>query len=134
MATIAFKSVYGHFGGWIIGIVIALLAWTTIIGMYYSCAKSINYAFGDTKANKIANYVYIVYYMIPCLLFYNVQADLLWAFTDILSACYVLITLFFIYAKRKMIFALFNDFWNRFIPALDRGEKPEPCDFKKLEQ
>ncbi len=134
LATIAFKSVYGHFGGWIIGIVIALLAWTTIIGMYYSCAKSINYAFGDTKANKIANYVYIVYYMIPCLLFYNVQADLLWAFTDILSACYVLITLFFIYAKRKMIFALFNDFWNRFIPALDRGEKPEPCDFKKLEQ
>lgn len=134
LATIAFKSVYGKFGGWIIGIVIALLAWTTIIGMYYSCAKSINYAFGDTKANKIANYVYIFYYMMPCLLFYNVQADLLWAFTDILSACYVLITLFFIYAKRKVIFGLFNDFWNRFIPAINRGEKPEPCSFEKLEK
>lgn len=134
LATIAFKSVYGRFGGWIIGIVIALLAWTTIIGMYYSCAKSINYAFGDTKANKIANYVYIIYYMIPCLLFYNVQADLLWAFTDILSACYVLITLFFIYAKRKVIFGLFNDFWKRFIPAIERGEKPEPCSFETLEK
>lgn len=134
LATIAFKSVYGQFGGWIIGIVIALLAWTTIIGMYYSCAKSINYAFGDTKANKIANYVYIVYYMVPCLLFYNVQADLLWAFTDILSACYILITLFFIYAKRKVIFALFHDFWDRFIPALERGEKPAPCSFEELEK
>lgn len=134
LATIAFKSVYGHFGGWIIGIVIALLAWTTIIGMYYSCAKSINYAFGDTKANKIANNIYIVYYMVPCLLFYNVQADLLWAFTDILSACYVLITLFFIYSKRKVIFGLFDDFWNRFIPAINRGEKPEPCSFETLEK
>lgn len=134
LATIAFKSVYGQFGGWIIGIVIALLAWTTIIGMYYSCAKSINYAFGDTKANKIANYAYIVYYMVPCLLFYNVQADLLWAFTDILSACYILITLFFIYAKRKVIFGLFNDFWNRFLPALERGEKPEPCSFETIEK
>lgn len=102
--------------------------------MYYSCAKPVNYAFGDTKANKIANYVYIVYYMVPCLLFYNVEADLLWAFTDILSAVYILITLFFIYSKRKMIFGLFDDFWKRFLPALNRGEKPERVSFETLEK
>ncbi len=134
LTTVAFKIAYGDVGGWIMGITISLLAWTTIIGMYYSCAKSVNYALGDTKANRIANYVYIVYYMIPCLLFYNVEADLLWAFTDILSAVYILITLFFIYSKRKMIFGLFDDFWKRFLPALNRGEKPEKVSFETLEK
>ncbi len=62
--------------------------------------------------------------MLPCVLFYNIQADILWAFTDIISAAYVAITLFFIYAKRKEIFALFDDFWKRYIPAVERGEKP----------
>lgn len=134
LTTVAFKVAYGNVGGWIMGITISLLAWTTIIGMYYSCAKSVNYVFGDTKANKIANNVYIVYYMVPCLFFYNVEADLLWAFTDILSAVYILITLFFIYSKRKMIFSLFDDFWKRFLPALQRGEKPEKVSFETLEK
>ena len=35
-------------------IAIAIFAWTTIIGMYYSCEKSVNYAFGNTKANRRA--------------------------------------------------------------------------------
>ena len=70
LTTVAFKVAYGDAGGWIMGITISLLAWTTIIGMYYSCAKSVNYVFGDTKANKIANNVYIVYYMVPCLLLF----------------------------------------------------------------
>lgn len=134
LTTVAFKMAYGNAGGWIMGIIIALFAWTTIVGMYYSCAKSVNYFFGDTKANKIANYVYMVYYMVPCLLFFNVQADLLWAFTDILSALYILITLFFIYSKRKVIFGLFHDFWDRFIPAKERGEEPEPVAFETLEK
>ena len=72
--------------------------------------------------------------MVPCLLFYNVEADLLWAFTDILSAVYVLITLFFIYSKRRMIFALFEDFWKRFLPALDRGEHPQKVSFEQIEK
>ena len=134
LTTVAFKEAYGAAGGWLMGVVISLLAWTTIVGMYYSCAKSVNYFFGDTQKNKVANYVYMIYYMVPCLFFYNVEADLLWAFTDILSALYVLITLFFIYSKRKMILSLFNDFWDRFLPALKRGEKPEKVSFETLEQ
>ena len=58
-------------------IAIAIFAWTTIIGMYYSCEKSVNYAFGDTKANRRATWVYMVYYMLPCVLFYNIEADTL---------------------------------------------------------
>ena len=47
------------------------------------------------------------------------------AATDLLSAVYVIVTLIFIYSKRKEIMRLYNDFWDRFIPALKRGEHPE---------
>ena len=39
-------------GGAFLAAAITVFAWTTIIGMYYSCAKSVNYAFGDTLANR----------------------------------------------------------------------------------
>ncbi len=134
LTTVAFKIAYGKFGGYFMALATALFVWTTIIGMYYSCTKSIDYAFGDTKANKFATPIYMVYYMIPCLLFYNMEADLLWAATDLISAMYVVITLIFIYSKKKEIFRLYNDFWNRFIPAIERGENPEPVSYETIEE
>lgn len=113
---------------------ITVFAWTTIIGMYYSCAKSVNYAFGDTLANRRATGVYMVYYMIPCVFFYNIQADALWAMTDLLSAAYVAITLLFIYSQQKEIFRLFRDFWDRYVPAKERGENPPPVTFGTLDE
>ncbi|WP_308857015.1 amino acid carrier protein [uncultured Oscillibacter sp.] len=126
LTTVAFKVAFGPFGGRFMAIAITIFAWTTIIGMYYSCEKSVNYAFGDTKANRRATWVYMVYYMLPCVLFYNIEADTLWAMTDLLSAIYVIITLLFIYSKQKEIFRLFHDFWDRFVPVQERGEHPEP--------
>lgn len=134
LTTIAFKSAYGDFGGMLISLIIAVFAWTTIIGMYYTCEKSVNYVLGDTKANKIAIPFYMVYYMAPCLIFYKVQADVLWAFTDILSAIYVIITLTFIYAKRKEVFRLFDDFWDRYLPAKEKGENPPQIGFDAGEE
>ena len=134
LTTVAFKEVYGNFGGYFMAIATTLFVWTTIIGMYYSCTKSVDYAFGDTKANKIATPLYMIYYMIPCLIFYNAEAELLWAATDLISAMYVVITLIFIYAKRKEIFRLYNDFWGRFIPAINRGEHPEPVSYETIEK
>ena len=78
LTTVAFKVAYGNIGGYFLSLAITVFAWTTIIGMYYSCAKSVNYALGDSNANKIATPIYMVYYMLPCLLFYNIKADLLW--------------------------------------------------------
>ena len=92
--------------------------------MYYSCEKSVNYAFGETRRNRRATKVYMIYYMIPCVVLYNAKADALWAMTDILSAIYVMITILFIVTQRKEIFRLFNDFWFRFLPAQERGENP----------
>ena len=125
LTTFAFTSAYGKIGGQLTAIAITVFAWTTIIGMYYTCEKSVNYAFGDSDVNRKIRPVYIIYYMIPCVIFYNIQADVLWAFTDILSAVYVLITIFIIVARHKEIFRLFDDFWKRYIPAKEKGENPE---------
>jgi len=130
---VAFKVAYGKFGGYFMACAISVFAWTTIIGMYYSCAKSVNYALGDTEINKKFSPVYMVYFLIPALVFYNIKADMLWAFTDILSAMYVIITLTFIYTKRKEIFRLYNDFWNRFIPELKAGKNPERVSYETIE-
>lgn len=129
LTTVAFKMVYGKAGGYFMAAAIAVFAWTTIIGMYYSCEKSVNYVFGDTDSNKSAVRIYMVYYMFPCVLFYNIQAEMLWAATDLLSAVYVIITLIFIYSKKNEIFKLYNDFWNRFIPMKEKGENPDIVSF-----
>lgn len=60
LTTVAFKVEYGNIGGYFLSLAITVFAWTTIIGMYYSCAKSVNYAFGDSNANKIATPIYMV--------------------------------------------------------------------------
>ena len=52
-----FEVAYGPVGGIFLAAAITIFAWTTIIGMYYSCAKSVNYAFGDTLANRRATRV-----------------------------------------------------------------------------
>ena len=134
LTTVAFKVSYGTFGGWFMAAAISVFAWTTIIGMYYSCEKSINYAFGDHARSRIATRIYMIYYMLPCVIFYNIDAQSLWAMTDILSAIYILITMTFIYTQQKEIMRLFHDFWDRFIPALNRGEKPEPVSYGSIDE
>ena len=119
-----FPESRAYIGGKLTAIAIAVFAWTTIIGMYYTCEKSVNYAFGDTERNRRMMPIYMVYYMLPCVIFYNIEADALWAFTDILSALYVLITVFIIVAKRKEIFRLFDDFWKRYLPEKEAGKNP----------
>ena len=99
-----------------------------------ACEKSVNYAFGDTERNRKMMPIYIVYFMLPCVIFYNIEAEALWAFTDILSALYVCITVFIIAAKRKEIFRLFDDFWNRYLPAKEAGENPPYVTFDCKEQ
>ncbi|SDY51336.1 alanine/glycine:cation symporter family protein [Lachnobacterium bovis] len=136
LTTFAFTSAYGKIGGQLTAIAITVFAWTTIIGMYYTCEKSVNYAFGDSDVNRKIRPFYIIYYMIPCVIFYNIKADVLWAFTDILSAFYVLITIFIIFAKSKEIFGLYDDFWKRYLPAKERGEAVEYVTFdcKKIQE
>lgn len=126
LTTVAFTVSYGRAGGGFLALAITVFAWTTIIGMYYSCEKSVNYVFGDTGINKVATKIYMVYYMIPCVVLYNIQASQLWAMTDILTGCYVIITVMFIALKQKEIMRLFRDFWYRFLPAKEAGQEVAP--------
>ena len=134
LTTVAWGVAYGSIGQKFMALAITVFAWTTIIGMYYSCSKSVNYAMGDTALNKKMTPIYMLYFIIPALVFYDLEADLLWAFTDLLSAGYVIVTLVFIYGKRKEIFRLYNDFWDRFIPAIQRGEKPQKVSYETIEE
>ena len=134
LTSVAWGVAYGSIGQKFMALAITVFAWTTIIGMYYSCSKSVNYAMGDTALNKKMTPVYMLYFIIPALVFYDLEADLLWAFTDLLSAGYVIVTLVFIYGKRKEIFRLYNDFWDRFIPAIQRGEKPQKVSYETIEE
>ncbi|MDO4615134.1 MAG: amino acid carrier protein [Lachnospiraceae bacterium] len=129
LTTIAFGNAYGAIGSKFTAIAITVFAWTTIIGMYYTCEKSVNYAFGDTELNRKMRPIYMIYYMIPCVVLYNIEADTIWAFTDILSAAYVLITVFIIIAKHKEIFRLFDDFWKRYLPEKEAGKNPQMVSF-----
>ncbi len=126
LTTVAFGEVYGPFGKYFMALAITVFAWTTIIGMYYSCEKSVNYVFGDTHRNKIFTKIYMLYYLVPCVFLYNVQATTLWAMTDILSGIYVIVTMVFIYTKQGEIIRLFKDFWDRYLPLKEAGENVPP--------
>ncbi len=106
------------------GVAITVFAWITIIGLYYSCERSINYIFGDSKFNKIAVRLYMLYFLVSIIFFSNLEADLLWAITDLISGIYVIVTLILIFSNLKEIRRLFNDFWYRFLPAKEKGESP----------
>lgn len=126
LTTVAFGEVYGPFGKYFMALAITVFAWTTIIGMYYSCEKSVNHVFGDTHRNKIFTKIYMLYYLVPCVFLYNVQATTLWAMTDILSGIYVIVTMVFIYTKQGEIIRLFKDFWDRYLPLKEAGENVPP--------
>ena len=40
----------------------------------------------------------------------------------------------FIYSKQREIFRLFHDFWDRFVPAQERGENPEPVVYGTVDE
>ena len=102
--------------------------------MYYSCEKSLNYFFGDTRKSRIVVYGYMVYYMIPAVFFAHLDVAIIWATTDVISACYALVTLLLIFMNWREILRLFDDFWNRFIPAIQRGESPAPVNYATVDE
>lgn len=124
LTTAAFGEALGTVGVIFMAIAITIFAWTTIVGMYYSVEKSVNYIFGDTKFNKVATRLFLLYFLVPVCLLPNIEANLLWAMTDLITGLYVILTVFLIVMNLKELKRLFNDFWERFIPAKERGENP----------
>jgi len=123
LTTAAFQTAFGAIGGYVVAIANLLFAWTTLLSAYYSNEKSVNYCFGDTSLNKTMTKVFIVYFLAPMFLA-GADTGLLWLVTDTATIIGVVATIVILWALRKEIIRLHNDFYYRYLPALERGEKP----------
>jgi len=123
LTTAAFQAAFGAIGGYVVAIAGLLFAWTTLLSAYYANEKSVNYCFGDTALNRTMTKVFIVYFLAPMFLA-GADTGLLWLVTDTATIIGVVATIVIIWATRKEILRLHNDFYDRYLPALERGEKP----------
>ena len=128
LVTIAWQIAYGYWGGVIVALATTFFAWTTLLTAYYNGEKQVNFLAGDTRLNRIAMWAFIVYFIGP-MVFAGADTGLLWLISDsvlIISVVASLICLFFL---RKVVVDLHYDFWDRYLPALERGENPERVSF-----
>ncbi len=123
--TAAFGTAFGGAGSAFAAIIVAVFAWTTIIGLYYAAENTVKYLIGDNKFTRIGCKIYMAYFLIPAAFFSHMDSALLWALMDILSFVFVIASCFVIVGKWREIKSMFDDFYDRYLPAYNRGEKPE---------
>jgi len=123
LTTAAFQTAFGTAGGYVVAIASLLFAWTTLLSAYYVNEKSLNYVFGDTATNKTMTYAFIAYFLLPIFLS-GADTGFLWLVTDTATIIGVVATIVIIWATRKEILRLHNDFYDRYLPALEAGENP----------
>jgi AGCS family alanine or glycine:cation symporter len=128
LATIAWQTQFGAFGGYMLSISVALFAWTTLLSAYYGGEKSVNFLAGDTKLNRTAMYLFMIYFLAPIFLA-GADTGLLWLVTDTMTIIGVCAAIACLLALRKVVVELHNDFWYRYLPALEKGENPARVSF-----
>lgn len=128
LTTIAWQTAFGAFGGYMLSIAVALFAWTTLLSAYYANEKSVNFLAGDTALNKTATWIFIAYFLGPIFLA-GADTGLLWLVTDTMTIIGVVAALACLIALRKVVVELHYDFWDRYLPALERGENPSRVSF-----
>jgi alanine or glycine:cation symporter, AGCS family len=128
LTTQAFIDTFGAIGGYIVAIAGVLFAWTTLLSAYYGNEKSVNYIFGDTSTNKMMMKFFIAYFLLPIFLS-GADTGLLWLVTDTATIIGVVATIVIIWAMRKEILRLHNDFYDRYLPALEAGQNPPPVHY-----
>ncbi|MCI2057981.1 MAG: amino acid carrier protein [Oscillibacter sp.] len=128
--TAAFSSAFGGIGAGFAALSVTVFAWTTIIGMYYASENTFKYLIGDNKYTRLGCYLYMVYFIVPVVVFSDFDAALLWSASDMLAIFYIIVSCLLIILKGKEINRLFNDFTDRYLPALKRGEHPEPVSYE----
>ena len=131
--TAAFSDTLGFFGAGFAAISVTLFSWTTLIGMYYAIENTFSSIIGDKPWLKKATRVYMIYFLIPVTFCSGFDASLLWGFSDVLGVFNILIVSSLVFGKWKEIRRLYVDFHKRFLPAIARGEHPEPVTFESEE-
>lgn len=128
LAAIAFTRSYGPAGGQLVAVAVTLFAWVTMLSAYYGGQKSVNFLFGDTRANSLAMRFWFFYYLLPIFLA-GADTGLLWVVTDSMMIIGVSSGIAALIALRRVVLDLHNDYWYRYLPALDAGENPPPVTF-----
>jgi AGCS family alanine or glycine:cation symporter len=128
LTTIAWQTQFGAFGGYMLSIAVALFAWTTLLSAYYANEKSVNFLAGDTSLNKTATWLFIAYFLGPIFLA-GADTGLLWLVTDTMTIIGVCAAIACLIALRKVVVELHYDFYDRYLPALERGENPARVSF-----
>lgn len=126
LTTVAFIDVYGKWGGYLMAIILGLFVWTTILAIFYSCEKCLDMIVGDKKVTKTLRYIHIAYFLLPIIFLSTMQVEFIWALQDLISCAFIFITAILVFGNRKEIMRLFHDFFDRYIPAVERGENPDP--------
>lgn len=126
LSTISFRMAYGEWGAYLMAIILGFFVWTTIIALFYSCEKSLNFCLGKRRLTPVLKYAHICYYVLPLVFLSTLDVAAIWALQDLISAVFILLTVTLIIGNRKEIMRLFHDFFDNYLPALKRGENPEP--------
>ena len=82
LTILAFESVLGRAGGWLICIGISLFAFSTILGWEYHGEKAFEYLLGTHKFNM----VYRIIFSLIAYVGATTALDVVWNFSDIANA------------------------------------------------
>ncbi len=128
LATIAFGQVFGGLGKAFLAIATTLFAFTTLTATFYQNTISLNYITQGWKSTKIIYWTWVLYYCLPQFLG-TLDADFLWALADFSGILNIICTVTILFVLRKEAVSIGKDFFERYLPALQRGEKPEPVNY-----
>lgn len=130
LATVAFGDVFGVMGEAFLAIATTLFAFTTLTATFYQNTISLNYMTRkmNLKAAKVIYYIWIAYYCLPQFLG-TLDADFLWALADFSGIFNIICTCTILVVLRKEAVAICRDFFGRYLPAIKRGEHPEPVNY-----
>jgi AGCS family alanine or glycine:cation symporter len=117
LSAASFDALLGSgIGSAISGIALALFAYSTVLGWCYYGEKAIEYLFGETWV-KYYRFLYVVFVFVGAV----TQLSTVWTFADIMNGLMALPNLFALVFLAGTIRALQNDYFERFLPAQERG-------------
>ena len=82
LTILAFESVLGELGGWLVSIGIVLFAFSTILGWEYHGEKAFEYLFQSPKYTMI----YRIFFSLIVYIGATLAIDIVWSFSDIANA------------------------------------------------
>lgn len=131
LATIAFGEIFGMAGKAFLALATTIFAFTTLTATFYQNTISLNYLtrnLNNLKAEKIIMMIWTLYYCLPQFLG-TLDAEFLWAVADASGVFNIICTITILFALRKEAVAVCRDFFERYLPAYERGENPDPVTY-----